>query len=178
MLTPEELEAMRLADEEIEREFVETDEEIKEAESRDGTLRAERNRDKWEREREQRREYYRRNSERIRAYSARYYQNHKQKAAEWKKEYYQKHKDDYRRRENEKKRRNREVLPEAITHILCQFWQDNKISRDTFAKNVGISSGTAYQWGCRTSRPNIKKIRAVYPDLANELEVILNAVGK
>jgi len=178
MFTPEELEAMRKADEEIEREFSETAEEIEAAESRDGTLHAERNRDKWERDKERRREYYRRNRERIRAYSAQYYQAHKQKASDWKKEYYKKHKADYRRRENEKKRRSRERLPEEITHVLCQFWQDNKISRDTFAKNVGVSSSTAYQWGYRTSRPNINKIRAVYPELANELEVILNAVEK
>lgn len=173
MFTREELEAMRLADEEIEQDFEETAEEIREAELRDGNLHYERNRDKWERERERRREYYRRNRDRVLAYGARYYQAHKEKAAAWKQDYYGKHKDRYRDQTKARKERYRKELPEAITHTLCQFWQDNRMSRDTFAKNVGVARSTAYQWGYRTSPPNIKKIRAVYPELADELERIM-----
>lgn len=177
MFTREELEAMRLADEEIEREFAETEEEAAAADQRDQALYEQRMQDKWERQREQRRKYYRENREKALAYNAEYNRTHKQKIAAQKREYYLGHKEDYRRREQAKKQRYRETLPEEITTVLCRFWKENRISRDTFAKNVGVSPHTAYQWGYRTAKPNTKKIRAAYPALADELDRIMEAAA-
>lgn len=177
MFTKEELEAMRLADEEIDREFEETEEEIREAELRDGNLHAERSRDKWERIRERRRAYYQRNKERLTAQSRAYYQSHKAEHAARKKAYYEQHKGEYRQREMAKKKHFRETLPEEITTVLCRFWKENKISRDTFAQNIGVASCTAREWGYRLYKPNTKKIRAVYPELADELDRIMEGAS-
>lgn len=179
MFTPEELEAMRLADEEIEREFAESEEEIREAELRDGNLHAIRNLDKWERQREharqKARERYWAHREEIKAANNAYYHANKEMIAAKSKQYYKKNKTKYQKNAKALVEKNMRELPVQIQVIFQRFFTENRISRDTFAKTVGVARNTAYEWGYRKAKPNTKKIRAVYPALADELDRIMGA---
>ena len=91
--TPEELEAMRLADEEIEREFSLSVDDIAASNELDRAALYDRKSEKERKIADQNKAYYEANKDRIAEYKKAYYEASKDRIAEYQKAYYEANKD-------------------------------------------------------------------------------------
>ena len=125
MFTPEELAAMRAADEEIERDFCITPEEIQVSRERDADARYHDKDAAQKNIAQNKREYYRAHREEIARYQAEYYRTHREKIARYQVEYYRTHREEINARRREYYRAHRE----QFTRQKREYRQRKKAER-------------------------------------------------
>ena len=133
MFTKAELEEMRRADEEFEKEFFLSNEELKAARERDTKHRFNEMDKKGKKKAEARRRYYEANREKVAEASRRYYEA------------------------------NREKVAESKRQELKAFRKEHGLTQEEFGKTLGVSRTTVYKWENGELTMNEERIKAVYP---------------
>ena len=177
MFTPEELAAMRAADEEIERTFRLTAEDLEASRLADRDAKLERLDNKARKiaaaQREYRaanrdkiaaaqREYYAANRDKIAAAQREYRAANRDKIAAAQREYYAANRDKIAAAQREYRAANRKRT--AFADLLAQ----KSLSQAAAAQKIGVSQMTISNWALGIYPPNVGRICAVWPEYGGE----------
>ena len=162
MFTPEELAAMREVDEEIDRTFEMTEDDLQLSRALDQQARQERSKrakprprtpEQLERDRVRQKQRYWENHEEALAYHRRYYAERREDRAAAAAAY--------------RKRKLAEAKANGPTYFSLWLKQ-NGITQKEAAERMGVSLNCVACWAAGIFRPKVDKIRAVWPEYGGE----------
>lgn len=163
MFTPEELAAMRADDEEIDRTFELTTDDLKLSRQIDREARRERGKRPAAQKRTPEQQ------ERNRVYQKeRYWADH-EKTLEYRRRYYAEHREERIAEVKVYQKAKRRAAKESGPTYFKLWLRQNGITQKEAAERLGVSLTCVRNWSDGLFRPNEDKIRAVWPEYGGEI---------